>query len=393
MIKHIVILLWNQKRKYLALMLEHVLVFAILMVCMVSLFNAAAQYQSPGLLDSKNTFYIGYMMHNGYTRENMDQIGYTMDAIIESMKKRPYVQAISESIQFIPYLRPSEYFWGDSLAFSSGHKLYVHTKATDAAAETVFRPKLEAGHWFEDGERPNGKYPAVVTAQLVEKAGLNDPLGKTINCNNQVYEIVGVIAGLKESAFEPSMEAIIVPISSWQRISFYREYAIRILPGYEDDLYDDYFKEFTRMGGRTQFVEPILSDLSQWRSDTMTRTITEVAFATIPTVFLVVFAFFGTLGLNLMDTKARTRELALRIAIGSNRGKVVKLLLLQNILMSSLAAIPGLIVAFYAYELDTITVTAIVTTLGIILLFSILSALYPAMMISRMNPAQSLKYE
>lgn len=393
MIEHIIKLIWNQKKKHLAIMLEHMLVFAILMICLVSLFEAAAKYRSPGLLDCKHTIYAGYMVHDGFTEQNLTQIGSTMDNIIERLKKRSYVEAISESIQFLPYVRPSENFWSDSLSLSSGTKIYAHIKATDAAAEDVFRPQLEQGRWFEDGERPNGKYPAVVTAQFVKKAGLEAPIGKEVNIGPLAYQIVGVIPGLKESVFEESLESVIVPISSWSKIAFYREYAARVLPGYEDEFYSDYFKEFAHMGALSQYVEPILSSLSKWQIDTMTKTVSEISFTTIPTLFLLLFAFFGTMGLNLIDTKNRTKEFALRIALGATRRAVIQLVIFQNIFISLIAAIPGLVLAILVYEFNLLVLIAIVSTLVIILLFAVLSALYPALTISKMNPALSLKYE
>lgn len=393
MIKHISILIWNQRRKYFAIITEQIFVFIILLICMISLFESIAKYRAPGLLDSANTVYVGYMIHDGFTSENMSQIGTTMDVIIENLKKRPYVEAISESIQFIPYLRPIENFWSDSLTLSSGNKIYAHIKATDAAAERVFRPKMEQGRWFQDGERPNGKYPAVITAQLAEKAQLDNPIGKTINMGSQAYEVIGVIAGLKESVFVESQETLIAPISSWRRISFYREYAARIQPGYEEEFFADYFKEFKRMGEQSRYVEPILSEMSRWEADTMTKTIMEVAFTTIPTFFLFIFAFLGVMGLNLINLKYRTKEFALRIALGSTRKKIISLILLQNIIISSIATVPGVILALSVYELNAISVRGIVFTIGVILLFAILSAFFPALTMSKMNPAESLKSE
>ncbi len=393
MIKHIIILIWAQKKKYLTIISEHVLVFAILMICMISLLEAIAKYRAPGLLDSKNTIYVGYMVHSGFSEQNLTQIGNTMDLIIERLQKRSYVEAISESIQFIPFVRPPENFWADSLRLSSGEKVYAHIKATDAAAEKVFSPQLEQGHWFQDGERPNGKYPAVVTAQFVQKAGLDTPIGKEVNIGSLAYEIVGVISGLKESVFEESLASVVVPISSWNRIAFYREYAAKIHSGYEDDFYSDYFKEFAHMGNLSQYVEPILSRMSKWQIDTMTKTVSEVTFTTVPTFFLFLFAFLGTMGLNLLDVRNRMKEFALRIALGATRQDAIKLIIFQNIFVSLIATIPGLALVILTYDFNLIVLAAIISTLIIIFLFAVLSVIYPALSIYKMNPALSLKYE
>jgi ABC-type antimicrobial peptide transport system permease subunit len=266
-------------------------------------------------------------------------------------------------------------------------------KGADAEAYNVFRLNLIAGRWFENDERPDGFYPAVVTSRFVEKAELTNPVGTIVQMNSQIYKIVGVLSGLKESVFSESPASIIVPVNSWKRIGFYGEYAARIKHGHEDEFYSDYYNELRRSSINFALFEPILSQMSKWKNSTMAGIITEEALIAIPTLFLVLFAIIGTMGLLLLDIKKRIPEFAVRIAVGSSRKKLGQLVLIQNLIISFISAIPGLVLAFFIYEQTLIHWIAILITWTIIILFSILSAWYPAWKVSRVNPAEALQYE
>ncbi|MDR2408566.1 MAG: ABC transporter permease, partial [Bacteroidales bacterium] len=101
MMKHIGIFLWNQKKKYVGVLIEQILVFMILMVCITSLLTTLEKYNQPGLVNTENTIYFGYMLHTSYTYEDMNQVGKAMNRVIENLKKQPYIEGICESVQFI----------------------------------------------------------------------------------------------------------------------------------------------------------------------------------------------------------------------------------------------------------------------------------------------------
>ena len=54
-------MLWQERRKYAGVLMEQMLIFVILMVSMVALFEAINKYQEPGLLNTDNTIF-GYML-------------------------------------------------------------------------------------------------------------------------------------------------------------------------------------------------------------------------------------------------------------------------------------------------------------------------------------------
>lgn len=394
MIKHIFTLLWNQKRRYVSILLEQSLVFIILIVCLTSLVGAIKLYNSPGLLDTKNTLMFGYMMHTSFTREDTQHMSQQMDVVIDNLRKKEYVVAVSQSSNFIPYLRPDENYGGDSIIISPEYKIYANIKGTDQSAVETFDIEMVDGRWFTDDEKPNGHSPAVVTSQFVEMANITgNPIGKTVQVPPHTFQIVGVIAGLKSSVFTDSKAAIVLPLSVTGSISFYKEYVARVKDGYEDEFYSDFYSELSRLSANANKFEPMISDLNRWRNTTMTDTVTQVAFIAIPTIFLLIFAFMGTMGLTLMNLKKDIPELAIRITIGSTNSKLIQLIITQNLLISLIAIIPGCLIALFVYEFSVTNFTTIALSVLLMVLFSILSSLYPAYTIARLSPVEALKYE
>ena len=65
----------------------------------------------------------------------------------------------------------------------------------------------------------------------------------------------------------------------------------------------------------------------------------------------------------------------------------------ESVSITLLASVPGLLLSLFIYALTPVHLAAIGITLGIMLLFSVFSAWYPAYKVSGMDPAAALHYE
>ena len=112
---------------------------------------------------------------------------------------------------------------------------------------------------------------------------------------------------------------------------------------------------------------------------------------------------------NLMLARAgaRSREMAIRLAIGASRGNIIRLLLVESLLLSAFGALLGLVFAFLAdhvllsiflgEDAQRIKISAtpdlrvLLFTLGILLLTSLLFGLAPAIQSARAQVSSTLK--
>lgn len=395
MLKQIFIMLWNQRRRYSVLILEQMLVFIAVALSLTIVYDTVRSYNTPGGIEPDNIVCFGYMIAGDFDWEESKMSIQTMDAVKENLKKKPYVSDISESYFFTPYLRHPDYYWADSLIFTPEKKYFVHIKATDEAAEQVYKPDIILGRWFQDGERIDGKYPAVVTEQLVKNMNLADPVGKTINLGMHPCVITGVISGIKEAPLEEAPPSIIVPINMMLPAGgsgTFEEMAARLLPGYEEEFANDFYREFNRAWDGNTGAECIIYPLSIGHSNGMEQNVISMASSVIPALFFLLFTIIGSVGINLTDTNKRTKEFALRIACGASKAGAIALIVMQNIIVTATSAIPGIAVILSIYPAGTsLPVAAFTMALAIIISFS--CAIYPSFGILGINPAELLKEE
>jgi ABC-type antimicrobial peptide transport system permease subunit len=114
---------------------------------------------------------------------------------------------------------------------------------------------------------------------------------------------------------------------------------------------------------------------------------------TVPAVFFLIFGFIGSLGLFWLNTKKRIRELALRRAVGSTKTQIFNQVLYESLILTLLAALPGVVLSFFIYDFRVTEIIGIGASLLIMLLFSVFCAWYPAYKASMISPAESLHYE
>ena len=193
---------------------------------------------------------------------------------------------------------------------------------------------------------------------------------------------------MKHAVFEPSSEAILFP---FEHLPF-MECVAKVKKGHEADFYNACDKEFKRAGLNND-VELFVFPMEEWKAFSMVGTMLSVAAQAVPAFFLFIFAFIGTFGLFWLQSKKRLKEYALQLALGATRRDLMKMVLGESLLISVMASIPSVLLAFFIYDFTVENITAVVTTILLMCLFSLFSAWYPAYRISRVNPAEVLHYE
>ncbi|MDR2139031.1 MAG: FtsX-like permease family protein [Tannerella sp.] len=401
--KHILKIIWNQKRHYAWIFTEQVLVTAILMLSAVSLLEAYKKYKTPGMLDVENAFYVGQMFNidsnvdapggklKEEIREELINAQQSMNIIIENLRKLPYVKAITRGFMMAPYARDDELYMemnSDSISIDD-KKILAVIKISDEFGASVLNVEMEEGTWFENHPLPDGSTPVVITRQFADKAGWSTATGKKIQ-RHRVWTVTGVAAGLKQEPFAPSPVAIVLPTYAVLGLEF--ENLVKIERGMEKEFTELYYREFRRLIP-SKYTEPLLSYMPSAKRSQILQSVLPVVLQGIPTLFLFVFAFIGTFGLYWMISQKRMKEFALRRALGSTKSGLMRIVVGESLLITCLAVLPALVLSFLIYDYTAVHVIAVSATIFIMLLFAVVSAWYPAWKVSRVNPAEALQYE
>jgi ABC-type antimicrobial peptide transport system permease subunit len=389
-------MLWIQKRNYFGIFIEQLLVAVVLMLCIVSVAEAVKKYRIPGMMNVDNVLLIGYMFQQGSNKSDimMDDVRKNMAAISDKLRKLPFVESVSFSLNLTPYTRPaSSYLWvsKDSVVIDE-NRFEAVLKYSDEFGASIFKLDMEEGTWLENHSMTDGAAPAVITRQLADKAGWTAAVGKKITIKSGSYTVVGVAAGLKQHPFEPSPVAMVIPeYTVKDKISDFSEVVVRLKSHSQDLLYDVFNAEFKRL--MPKGVEPLVYNMESIKSDLMNSTILSIVLQAIPTVFLLIFAFIGTFSLYRLHFHKQRKEFALRIALGSTKSRLMAIVIGESLLITCIAVIPALLLSFFIYEYAAVHVIGVGVTVGVMLLFSAVSAWYPAWKVSRVNPAEALQYE
>ena len=113
-------------------------------------------------------------------------------------------------------------------------------------------------------------------------------------------------------------------------------------------------------------------------------------------------AIVGLYGLVAYAASRRTREIGIRIAIGAERGSVVRLVLRQELSLAVTGLVVGLagsvvagrlLVAAFPTGSDERDTMAIVMVVPIVLVVTLLATYIPARRAARVNPVEALRYE
>lgn len=386
---------WHRIKGFLWIYIEQSLVFIVLMLCMVSVIRKVQEYNTPGMLDSREVVNFGYMFDTKDWGDRRTQrvVHAEMEKIVENLKKSDAVIAITESYNMLPYLRPDEYNFSDSVEVD-GKKIYTMIKGSDMEAFEVLHPVIEEGGWLPELTTNNeGGVPIVITRQFADSARWYDAIGKQINMWGGTFKVVGTIEGVKNSVFANSYPTIILPMEIVNgRPMMYVEYAARIKPGHKDQFTNDYVKAFRKTVSSPN-VDLYLHDLGTWKQESMLETTAPLIAQSIPTVFFLVFGFIGTFGLFWLYSRKRVGEFALRRAVGATKVRLVRMVIIESVVLSLLAAVPGLLLAIFIYSWSWTVLLGVGSTLVIMLLFSLFSAWYPAYKVSQVSPAEALHNE
>lgn len=387
MIKHILTLIWNQKYHYFGIFIEQALIFIILMFCFINVSNDVKQYTSPGILTTDNTYTIRF--GEIISQSDEDQIFRGFSSFIRKMKEKDCVESISITNDILPYQNSGQFQQKDTLTIDD-KKIISFIKLSNAAGYTVFKPNLEEGTWLQDEKLADGTYPTVISKQLADKANWPSPLGKRIQYDGFTFTVVGVISGIKYLPLDSPFPAIILSIQAYGNSG--GEFTFRIKPGEDETFLREAYIEFKKTFPDNQ-ATPLIGKVDQWKMSHLVNTILSFSLQIVPSSFLLIFSFIGTFGIFWMYSKKRKKEFALRLAIGSTPYGLARFVLFEGLTLTLVALLPGLIVFCLAYEFSPINLIAVGLTLAIMFLFSAFSAWYPAFLVSRINPAETLHYE
>ena len=269
----------------------------------------------------------------------------------------------------------------------------------------VFGKRMAKGQAFERGQNPG---VIVIAFSTWRDLFASDPniIGRVVQVEGGPRQVVGVTPADFEFPEKPGFWYLMSLGTAYDKVRGYRGF-VRLRPGRTGDQFQSELARTSRELGpdpatrqpsmlvAQTFLDHVVGDLS-----------TRVKILLGATGLLLLIACINVTNLMLSRTGVRAREMALREAIGARRWRVIRQLLTETVVLSTLGGALGLAAAAGGVQLllrsappelprlDTVPIDSSVLTfaIGLTVLTGLLVGLAPAWRLAS-NPLRSLVNE
>ena len=329
------------------------------------------------------------------------QVATFFERLIERVRALPGVQGAG-------YVSgaPGQGWNGDSLVsvvehppLPKGEGLDLMTRRADPGYFSAIQIPLVRGRIFTLDERLERGHVTVISqsaAQLCFPG--EDPIGKhlKVSSEDQVYEVVGVVGDTRWSISQPVHPTFYEPlygtgqrgativIRSAQNVETLAVPVEKIIGQMDPDL-------------PVADVMTLRETIGKSTIDSQFDSILVLAFA----VIALLLAAAGLYGVLAYLVTQRTSEIGIRIALGAQRGRVLRVMLLDGLRPALLGLVLGLgasaasvrLIRSMLYETQPLDPAVFVAVSGTLLLVAGLACWLPSWRASRLDPMQALRTE
>jgi len=261
----------------------------------------------------------------------------------------------------------------------------------------VLQIPLIRGRRFAAQDTETSEKVVIINQALARRYfGRDDPIGQTIVIFEPV-RVVGVVGDVKPNGFESLVvPEMYFPFRQWNT------FGLRLLVrtgGRHEALSSSLRSEISAMDP-AQLVGPIRPLEQILSTQVAPRRFNAILLGCFAVVGLAI-ALIGIYGVMSFSVSQRTHEFGVRMALGAQRGEVLKMVLRQGMLLSLTGALIGLAGAWgltrllsnLLYEVKPTDASTYLAASLCLVGVAVLSCLGPALRATRIDPMASLRYE
>src|ERR1044072_2319975 len=258
------------------------------------------------------------------------------------------------------------------------------------------------GRVYTQQETIEMRHVVVVNEAFVQKnLGGGDPIGKRVSIAMKEpevpTEIIGVVANNKHLALDQTVE----PMAFWPHAELaYGGMTIVVRTNSDPSAVAPSVRSIIRNLDPQQPIGEI-STMESLLAVSVARQRFSASLLTVFSILALVMAAVGIYGVMSYTVLQRTHEIGVRMALGAQRGDVLKLVLKTGIVLGVIGVVAGLaasfaltrLIATLLFEVTATDMTTFAIVAVVLFVVTLLACYVPARRGTRVDPLKALRYE
>ena len=321
-----------------------------------------------------------------------------VDHALENLTQLPGVQSVAMTSE-LPLAGET---WVDSILrpdhpVASGHEPQANLRWVSLTYLDTLRIPLIEGRNLQPSDRdhPTNALISQQTARAIWPG--EDPIGKIFSTSgDDRFTVVGIVADARINDLKATANMIYLPYwqNPWWRTYFFIRSSLPT-----SALTDSIRREIWKVD--PQVAIPVLKSLDDQVSDSVATERFQTMLLSSFGVAALLLALLGVYGVLAYSVSLREQEFGIRIALGSGKAALMKLVVRQAAIPVAGGVAAGLILSLAAtrwvasilYETRALDPAAISASIVVLLTAALLAALLPARRAASVDPMKALKNE